>query len=100
MRTIALLISAVIAATPALAQQPAPEAAPQAAAALPTLTQQELDQVLAPIALYPDALLAQILMASTYPLEVVHASRWVKAFRTSRATQRSRRPKTKPGTSA
>jgi hypothetical protein len=39
---------------------------------------EELDQMLAPIALYPDALLAQILMASTYPLEVVVADRWVK----------------------
>lgn len=40
------------------------------------LSQAELDQMLAPIALYPDALLAQILMASTYPLEVVEAARW------------------------
>jgi uncharacterized membrane protein YgcG len=44
-----------------------------------TFSQQELDQLLAPIALYPDALLAQIFMASTYPLEVVEAARWVKA---------------------
>src|SRR6188768_2949366 len=42
-------------------------------------TQQDLDELLAPIALYPDALLAQILMASTYPLEVVEAARWQKA---------------------
>lgn len=41
--------------------------------------QEELDQLLAPIALYPDSLLAQIFMASTYPLEVVQAGRWVKA---------------------
>lgn len=41
--------------------------------------QQELDQMLAPIALYPDALLSQILMASTYPLEVVQAARWSRA---------------------
>ena len=40
--------------------------------------QEELDQLLAPIALYPDSLLAQVLMASTYPLEVVQADRWVK----------------------
>jgi len=39
---------------------------------------EELDQMLAPIALYPDSLVAQILMASTYPLEVVQAERWVK----------------------
>jgi hypothetical protein len=44
-----------------------------------TISQAELDQMLAPIALYPDSLLAQILMASTYPLEVVMADRWVKA---------------------
>ncbi len=37
-----------------------------------------LDQLLAPIALYPDPLLGQVLMASTYPLEVVEAARWVE----------------------
>ena len=37
----------------------------------------ELAQMLAPIALYPDSLIAQILMASTYPLEVVEAERWM-----------------------
>ncbi len=42
-------------------------------------SQQELDQMLAPIALYPDALLSQILMASTYPLEVVEAAHWSAA---------------------
>jgi hypothetical protein len=52
-------------------------AAPTTAAR--TFSQQELDQLLAPIALYPDALLAQVLMASTYPLEVVEADRWAKA---------------------
>ena len=41
-------------------------------------SQEELDQMLAPIALYPDSLLAQMLMAATYPLEVVAADRWVK----------------------
>jgi len=45
----------------------------------PTFTQQELDQMLAPIALYPDSLLSQLLMASTYPLEIVEAARWSKA---------------------
>jgi hypothetical protein len=40
--------------------------------------QEELDQMLAPIALYPDSLLTQILMASTYPLEIVQADRWAK----------------------
>ena len=45
----------------------------------PKFEQEELDQVLAPIALYPDSLLAQVLMAATYPLEVVEADRWVRA---------------------
>ncbi len=40
--------------------------------------QEELDQMLAPVALYPDELLTQLLMASTYPLEIVQASRWTK----------------------
>jgi hypothetical protein len=40
---------------------------------------EEIEQLVAPIALYPDPLVAQILMASTYPLEVVSAARWSKA---------------------
>src|SRR4029078_10072395 len=60
-----------------------PPAAGQQQAAASTASapasQQELDQILAPIALYPDTLIAQILMASTYPLEVVYAARWSKA---------------------
>ena len=42
----------------------------------PELSQEELDQMMAPIALYPDALLSQILMASTYPDEVAEAVKW------------------------
>ena len=42
------------------------------------LSKQELDQLLAPIALYPDDLLTNVLMASTYPLDVVQAARWKK----------------------
>jgi hypothetical protein len=42
------------------------------------LSQEKLDSLLAPIALYPDDLLAQTLMASTYPLDVVAAARFVK----------------------
>ena len=36
-----------------------------------TFSQEQLDQLVAPVALYPDELLAQVLMASTYPLEIV-----------------------------
>ncbi len=39
---------------------------------------EKLEQLVAPIALYPDALLMQILMGSTYPLEIVEADRWIR----------------------
>ncbi len=42
------------------------------------LSKEELAQLVAPIALYPDDLVVQILMASTYPLEIVQADRWVR----------------------
>lgn len=51
---------------------PAGNAAPSA-----SLTQQQLDPLVAPVALYDDPLLADILTAATYPLEVVEANRWV-----------------------
>jgi uncharacterized membrane protein YgcG len=41
-------------------------------------TKEELTQMLAPIALYPDPLIADITMASTYPIEVVEAERWIR----------------------
>ncbi len=43
-----------------------------------TFTEAELDQMMAPIALYPDSLLAQILMAATYPADVAEAVTWSK----------------------
>ncbi|KPK26241.1 MAG: hypothetical protein AMJ61_09600 [Desulfobacterales bacterium SG8_35_2] len=58
--------------------QGAAEAAPQGTSAEKPFKQEELDQLLAPIALYPDSLLTQVLMASTYPLEIVQANRWAK----------------------
>ena len=44
-----------------------------------TFSQAELDQMLAPIALYPDSLLSQILMAATYPGNVSEAVKWSKS---------------------
>ncbi len=49
---------------------------PPAPADQQLLKAEELDALVAPIALYPDTLLAEVLMASTYPLEVVQADRW------------------------
>ena len=43
-----------------------------------TFSEAELDQMMAPIALYPDALLSQILMACTYPADVSDAIKWSK----------------------
>jgi hypothetical protein len=65
---------------PASAQAPAaaPAAPSSAAPAGKAFSEQEIEQLVAPIALHPDALFSQILMASTYPLEVVEAERWVK----------------------
>ncbi|KIY38463.1 hypothetical protein TZ03_22525 [Pseudomonas sp. 10-1B] len=62
--------------------QDVPDPAPAAATAVakdPVFTQEQLDQMLAPIALYPDPLLAQVLMASTYPGQVNEAVSWSKA---------------------
>jgi Protein of unknown function (DUF3300)/Chaperone of endosialidase len=57
----------------AMAQQPA------TAPTQPLLKPAELDQLLAPMALHPDPLLSEVLIASTYPLEVVQADRWAKS---------------------
>jgi hypothetical protein len=62
-----LLVGIVVVPFPAMAQD-----APK------SFKPEELDQLVAPIALHPDPLLAQLLMASTYPLEIVQAARFVK----------------------
>ncbi len=64
---VAALLTASLCATSAFAQDDA------------TFPQEQLDQLLAPIALYPDALLSQVLMASTYPADVAEAAKWSKA---------------------
>src|SRR5262245_42418670 len=66
--------------TPGQAQSSqAPAQAQAAQQGQPTFKKEEVEQLVAPIALYPDALVAQILMASTYPVEIVSAARWSKA---------------------
>lgn len=65
-----LLPSTVVAQNPSLPAQ-------AASSADQVLKPEQLDALVAPIALYPDSLLAEVLMASTYPLEVVQAERWV-----------------------
>jgi hypothetical protein len=81
--TVSIVAAALLAVPPqaVLAQtqlQASPPAQPASAPSQDLLNAQQLDALLSPIALYPDALLAEVLMASTYPLEVVEADRWAK----------------------
>jgi Protein of unknown function (DUF3300) len=69
-RVIVCVVALTLAVPPLVPAQTAPPPAPFKA--------EELDQLAAPIALYPDPLVAQVLMASTYPLEIVQAARFVK----------------------
>src|SRR3984957_13045 len=58
--------------------QPDQSSGQQAAPAYTTQTPAQLQQLVAPIALYPDSLVAQVLAASTFPAEIVEADRWVQ----------------------
>src|SRR5262245_1732802 len=81
----------VMLAVPALAvaQQPPPPppsaAAPAGSAAL--FNAEQLEQIAAPVALYPDTLLAQVMMAATYPLEIVEAARFVREHKDLKGDQ-------------
>lgn len=80
-KLLALILALGILATAGVdAQGPPPPGAIPAPPTQPAplLPQDQLDALLAPIALYPDQLLSQVLMASTYPLEVVEAARFVQ----------------------
>ncbi len=56
----------------------ASQSGPQSQSPATGHTPQELEQLVAPIALYPDALVAQVLAASTYPTQIVEAERWMQ----------------------
>src|SRR5271167_2645331 len=53
------------------------QAAPSGEQAAPQIPPDQLDSLVAPIALYPDPLLAQVLAASTYPLELIQLQQWL-----------------------
>jgi len=61
------------------AANPAPIGAPGPRASSATFSKEQLEQLAAPIALYPDSLLSQVLMAATYPADVAEAAKWSKA---------------------
>ena len=73
------LIAAAAQDPPPDGSQNAPPSAPAGATAPGTpLSAQALDDLVAPIALYPDPLLGQLLAASTYPVEIAEAEQWVR----------------------
>lgn len=83
--TLRRLVAVAILATGSVSgiAQTQPYVIPMAAtagAAVGAVGQQEMDAILAPIALYPDSLLAHILMAATYPGEIAEAARWSRAI--------------------
>jgi hypothetical protein len=70
-------VGVVLAQGPAV--PPPGQANPPASASQQPLAPQQLDNLVAPIALYPDPLLGQMLAASTYPVELVEAQQWLQA---------------------
>jgi hypothetical protein len=74
-RLVEVFVALIVGASGALAQN---LQSPTVEQVSPSFSREQLDQMLAPIALYPDPLLADILMAATYPLEVVEADRWIQ----------------------
>jgi hypothetical protein len=51
------------------------------------LKPEQLDQLVAPIALYPDSLLAEVLMALAYPTDIVQAERWLEFHKNLKGDQ-------------
>src|SRR5947209_17830287 len=76
---VAILCSIILVPGDAFAfrpQQPATSSSSTAQTA--KIPPEQLDSLVAPIALYPDPLLAQVLAASTYPLEIILLQRWLE----------------------
>jgi len=72
---------------PAMAMPDTQQAAPDTQQATPLFSPDQLNNLVAPIALYPDPLLSQMLSASTYPLEIVQAQQWLGQNRNLQGTQ-------------
>src|SRR5215472_14252873 len=80
LQKIGAVVCSLLPATPGIpiifAQESPPPSSQQAPPQL--LTADQLDNLAAPVALYPDPLLGEVLAASTYPLEVVEAGQWLQ----------------------
>src|SRR5262245_44426303 len=76
-RPLAILCAMLLSTYPSFGwQNPQPQQ--QASGNQQPLKPEQLDSLVAPVALYPDPVLSQVLVASTYPLEIVQADRWYK----------------------
>src|SRR6516165_9120825 len=73
-----LVVPALAAALVVASAQTPPLGSQAAPPETKTFTAEQLSDLVAPIALYPDPLLTQVLVASTYPLEVVEAQQWLQ----------------------
>ena len=78
-RAVVATCALLIALPASFAQAPADPSSemPETQQAAPLLSPDQLDNLVAPVALYPDPLLSQVLAASTYPLEIVEAQQWL-----------------------
>lgn len=83
-RNIVAIISAVllVPGDMTLLARPAPPRAVAGEAEAPPIPAEQLDSLVAPIALYPDPLLSQTLVASTYPLEIIQLQQWLEKNKT------------------
>lgn len=84
-RMLGIVCLVLLTATFLAAQQPAPPGQDPPPAQL--LSPEQLDNLVAPVALYPDRLLSQVLVAATYPLEVVEAAQWLQQNRNLQGPQ-------------
>ena len=80
---ISLRLTAILCAALLIAQNPyafaqQPQSGGMSQTQSKSYSSEQLDSLVAPVALYPDPILSQLLVASTYPLEVVEAGRWLK----------------------
>lgn len=80
---ISLRLTAILCAALLIAQNPyafaqQPQSGGVSQTQSKSYSSEQLDSLVAPVALYPDPILSQLLVASTYPLEVVEAGRWLK----------------------
>jgi len=88
-KAVAVLCVLVLPLSVSFGQVPAgpPQSSPLPQQVAPLLSPEQLDDLVAPVALYPDPLLGQVLAASTYPLEIVEVQQWLQQNRNLQGAQ-------------